>query len=354
MPSLKQTISLNNQLLTKSYLESLSYEQREVLIEQLFNHMREVGWIYPDDNDLKECKKSWKRLVDFVPDLTKTELFNNSDLATDICRYFCHTKFYETREVKRSNNFEVFNDDIKLKAIIKNRLGMDWLLPDAGGNGVNECFNLTYKQILLTGPRSKGYVNPTSIFKCDVAKYLTQKYCPIGGTIFDYSMGWGARMLGVACFNEKEIQYNYIGTDPNTCDDLNNMIKVMELKGCKSYNLGSENIVLDNDSIDFSYSSPPYYDKEIYSSNNTQAASKGEEHFYEVYWRQTLKNVKAALKPGCWFGLNIKDQDRMLNIAKDIFGEVDHEISLRTVRSHLTKTSGNQKYEPIYLFKNIK
>jgi hypothetical protein len=60
------------------------------------------------------------------------------------------------------------------------------------------------------------------------------------------------------------------------------------------------------------------------------------------------------LKAGKYFGLNVKNYPRMVNMAAEVFGNVVEEVSLRTVRSHLTKTAGVTKSELVYIFKNEK
>src|SRR5271165_4525118 len=88
-------IEINDQELTKKYIQSLNKDESLALVEPIFNLLRKTGWIYPDE--LAKVKKSWKTINDYVPDLTANELFNNSSLATDICKYFCH-KFYLATE----------------------------------------------------------------------------------------------------------------------------------------------------------------------------------------------------------------------------------------------------------------
>ena len=60
------------------------------------------------------------------------------------------------------------------------------------------------------------------------------------------------------------------------------------------------------------------------------------------------------LKPGKWFGLNVVNVPKMLEMAKIEFGEVIEEVKLKTVRSHLTKDRGVEKFESIYMFRNPK
>jgi hypothetical protein len=344
-----QVISINNQKLDKHYIQSLSKEQRLELIEPIFHLLRGNGWIYPDD--LNKVKKSWKSLQAFYPDLNNMEVFNNSSLATDICKHFCH-KFYLATERDKKTLLDNFQDDKILKRIIENRLGLDWLEPDDKGPGVNEAFNLSFKMIAIQGQRSMRLTPAISMFKPSIAKYLAMKYSQEGDLIHDYSCGFGGRLLGTISAKRR-----YIGTDPWTVDELENMGEALLFdKSC--YTLiksKSEDYRGDKNSIDFSYSSPPYYSQEYYSSDLSQAYNKGEDYFYNTYWAKTLENVKYMLKPGKWFGLNILAKyDRVIQMAKEQFGEPVEQIGLKTIRSHLTKTKGVEKLEYVYMFKNIK
>jgi hypothetical protein len=142
------------------------------------------------------------------------------------------------------------------------------------------------------------------------------------------------------------------------------MVNDLNLKNIKLINDGSENIKLEENSIDFSFSSPPYMEggkrvQEYYSKDESQAYSKGIDYFYNIYWRNTLKNIKHMLKPNKFFGLNIFDKDpKMINITKEYFGNHVEVFKLKTVKSHLShksKEAGNSiKFENIFIYNNIK
>lgn len=347
-----ELLVLNGQKLNKKYIQSLSKQERLDLIDPIFQIIRDNGFIYMDDE--AAILKSWEKLKKHQPDINSNELFNNSSLATDICKYFCH-KFYLATEVGKPTMLDNFNDDKKLKKIIQNRLGLDWLDHDGKGPGVNEAFNLSFKMIAFQGQRSMRMVNATSMFKPDIAKFMYMKYSKEGETVYDPSSGWGGRMLGAASCGRK-----YIGTDPWTTDELQNMSNHLKLKDVKLIDDGSENVRLDENSIDFSFSSIPYLEQETYVLDNRQAANNGEDHFYNVYWKGTLNNLQYMLKPGKVFGLNILAKyDKVVDMAREQFGEPFEIIKLRTIKSHLGKNlskgdEGITKFEPIYMFKNEK
>lgn len=343
--SQSKIFEINGNKLTKAYIESLTRKQREALVEPIFEIVREIGFVYPDDKD--KVYKEWQRLREFKPDLESNELFNNSSLATYICKYFCRT-FYEATELdkkkktKKPSMLDLFKNDDIMKKLIRNRLGLLW------GDGSMESFNLSPRMI-IQGFRSMRLVNMVSMFKPDIAKYIYMKYAKERDLVYDYSAGFGGRMLGAASCNRK-----YIGIDPLTSNELIQMRDFLHLDNCDILNFCSEHFCYGENVFDLAFSSPPYNNLEIYSEDETQAYNKGSEYFYNVYWVKTLENIKKMLKPNKIFCLNIKDQPIMIDIAKSFFRKID-EIKLRTVRSHLNKKKAAvEKYEPIYVYVNEK
>jgi len=330
--------------LTKHYMQSLSMEEREALVEPTFQYFRKVGFMYPDNKD--KIDKEWDRLKKFEPDLESKELFNNSSLATYICKYFCNS-FYKTTELgkngkKKKSMLDLYNNDDILKKLIRNRFGMLW------NDGATESFNIS-PRMMIQGFRSMRLVNMTSMFKPDVSKYLCMKYSEEGDLVYDYSAGFGGRMLGAASCGRK-----YVGVDPLTIPELYEMQQYLKLENCTLIATCSEDFYDRDNIFDFSFSSPPYYNLEVYSENKSQAYNKGKQYFYEIYWVKTLENIKKMLKPNKVFCLNVKDQPIMVDIADSYFERTD-EIKLRTVRSHLNKKNISvEKYEPIYVYINSK
>lgn len=353
-----EIIKVNGKEISKHYIESLTYEQREELIEPIFVELRKIGFLYPDDLD--QVNKDWNKLKQYNPDTSVDEIYGNSSMATSICRYFCH-EFYNATERGKRTMPELFEDDQLLRKLIKNRLGMDWLKDSTNKKGevlagVNEAFSISFKMI-IQGMRSTRNINQTSIFKPEISKLITMKYSNSGETVFDPSCGFGARLLGCMSSDRK-----YVGTDPMTVGSLEKMAEYFKFDK-NNYRLidsGSEDYRGEENSIDFSYTSPPYNEQEYYGDDDRQAYNKGEDYYYNVYLRKTLENVKYMLKPDRVFGLNIINYPKVVEIAKEYFGEPFEIFKLRLVRSHLTKKSSTSdgreavKYEPVYMFKNKK
>lgn len=145
------------------------------------------------------------------------------------------------------------------------------------------------------------------------AKAVYERFCPKGGVIYDFCMGFGGRMLGAL---SSKNNYRYVGTDPctETFYHLNQLGEWIEsVTGREdSYELhccGSEDFRGPANSVDFAFSSPPYFNLEVYSDEETQCYNKFPEleQWLEGYVRQTIKNIYHMLKPGALYAVNIAD-----------------------------------------------
>lgn len=125
--------------------------------------------------------------------------------------------------------------------------------------------------------------------------------------------GFGGRMLGAL---SSKNNYRYVGTDPctETMYHLHQLGEYIEqVTGREdSYELhccGSEEFKGPKNSIDFAFSSPPYFNLEVYSDEPTQCFNKFPEleEWLEGYVRATIKNIKYMLKPGKFYAVNIAD-----------------------------------------------
>lgn len=125
--------------------------------------------------------------------------------------------------------------------------------------------------------------------------------------------GFGGRMLGAL---SSKNNYKYVGTDPctETMVHLHELGEYIEMVTGReeSYELhccGSEEFRGKPNSIDFAFSSPPYFNLEIYSDEETQCFNKFPvlEDWLEGYVRATIRNIKYMLKPGKVYAVNIAD-----------------------------------------------
>lgn len=183
--------------------------------------------------------------------------------------------------------------------------------------------------------------------------------------------GFGGRMLG-ALSSKKN--FRYVGTDPctETMYHLHQLGEYIEqVTGREDsyalYCCGSEVFKGPENSIDFAFSSPPYFNLEVYSDEETQCYNKFPElnQWLEGYVRETIKNIKHMLKPGRCYAVNIADfkvgggsevayVDEWIRISTEegmpLFDTVYLGVTARAGSAE--QAAGELKKENILIFKN--
>jgi tRNA1(Val) A37 N6-methylase TrmN6 len=193
---------------------------------------------------------------------------------------------------------DAFNDDGTLKKVIENRLGISY----------KETFNISGAMI-RQGLRNSRAAMPASMFMTTVAKYIYDNFSEENGIVYDYSAGFGQRL--VAAMASKN-NLKYIGVEPWTKSfkNLNLLYRyIYQHHRCSLHNIGSENFYDENlkEKICLAFSSPPYFDTEIYCNESTQC-NLGSYKDYLSYWEKTCENIYKMLKSGGYFILNISEK----------------------------------------------
>lgn len=254
-------------------------------------------------------------------------------IGTTLCNYLFPNIFdtpsqHDLDKTDAKSLFEKFHNDEFLRRAIK--------------------FCFSYKNgcpvptSVMGGLRLVGSA-PTN-FRPMNAKAVYERFCEPGGTIFDFCTGFGGRMLG--CLSSKN-NYTYIGCDPNT-ETMYHLHKLGEyieqVTGREnSYELhccGAEDFIGPANSIDFAFSSPPYFDLEIYSDEPTQCYNKFPklDEWLEGFVRGTIRNIVRMLKRGKVYAVNIAD----FNTGGSMVAYVDEWI-------RISKEEGAPLFDTVYL-----
>lgn len=330
---------------TADYLWSLNCQERQDALEKVFSYYRAKGFPYEvlDENDvISKIKKL--RKFDISKVITNEGYVSNSgNLCLDVCRYFCSDKFWKASDIKMMSIEDVFNNDDKLRAVLKNRMGWNTSTED----GTERPYMFTINDTTIrTGIRNSRQGYGVSNFRPTIAKYFYDKYLNSEGTILDYSAGWGARALAAIAGN-----YNYIGIDPLTSENCNNIItfcKNHDLYNGEAvvYNTGSENTEfikehIKEDSVDMCFSCPPYFNLEVYSNDESQSYNKFSDFnsWIEQYWKPTVQNCLYTLKQGGYFVLIIKDIVGKLSLKDEMVKVCEEEgLILKDIYQYKTST----------------
>ena len=187
-------------------------------------------------------------------------------------------------------------------------------------------------------------------------KFL-EKSSPLFGTkagvTWDMSCGYGGRMLGAIAAD-----VHYIGTDPCT-ETYEGLQQIKEEWGSLNRTIelhqeGSEDFWPPYCEVDLCFTSPPYFDWEKYSEEDTQSYKKYPEvqDWIDGFLWNTMDKCHYGLKPGGILAMNVANTKRIKNfeeetirIAKEI-----HYKHIDTWYLQLSSQEGKVKVEPIFIF----
>ncbi len=204
-------------------------------------------------------------------------------------------------------------------------------------------------------------------FRPTAAWAVYNRYCPMGGTVYDPSMGWGGRLVGAfMCGKVKK----YIGCEPSSKTFAGLMQMEADLRWIapsrdlqiEMHQRGSEDFhLLAPSSVDLAFTSTPYFEGdgivEQYSDEPTQSHIKfaDRESWLEGFMGQTIRNCHVAFKPGGILALNVSDE-----LAEAVTDQAVKNgfIHVETLRLRLSKNMGSKhkpggpwKTEPVLVFR---
>jgi len=206
-------------------------------------------------------------------------------------------------------------------------------------------------------------------FKPQNARAIVEHLCPVlWGNVYDYSCGYGGRLLGIGSSNMK---YNYIGVEPNTdtvkyLNFFNDCIE--EAVGVKGTIIQSVSEEYQPEDIDLAFSSPPYFNLEKYSDEDTQCMVRYKtlDEWFDGYVAPTIQRIHRGLNREGLFATNIADYktygqkepvevvQRWIKTAeKNGFkyqGMIKMMLNTRPGVGN-QKLAGREKFEGVYVFK---
>lgn len=167
-------------------------------------------------------------------------------------------------------------------------------------------------------------------------------------SILDFCVGWGSCPVAASVLNIPS--FIGIDTNKNLEQPYNNMIDLLvnELGSTTDFRMIFDDAVTVDYSIldyDCVFTSPPYYNKELYSYCNKRTEKEWDEEFYIPVIRNTFK----YLKVGGYYILNIPTKIYM-NICIELLGEADIIMDMKK-KCHPKNRYTNKDYkEHIYVW----
>ena len=246
-----------------------------------------------------------------------------------------------------------FDNDDKLRLVIHRALTFY-----SDRSSVNEC-NLRRMLSIFSNTSRVSNFRPTA------AKAIFQEFSNEGDTVVDFSAGYGGRLLG--CTAKSPLHWHRAlpqsGPGPSRDDRYSKPTR----KACCPATVHQECAedflpLIAPNSVPLVFSSPPYFNNEQYSDENSQSYLRYP--MYEDWLDRFLGKVVAEsyriLTPGGRFVVNIADIERF-DLAKDLvrmarkYFTLERTLKLRLGnKPYLRKQSGESyKHEPVFVFRKI-
>jgi len=315
--------------------EHITREKYEEVIPQIIEELLNAGFYNTEKYFQKEIDviKEYESLKQDKPDIDKITAQKTTKSNTIIRKYMLH--LYEVEDYKGNNILKLWTKDKLVKAFKS---------LDKPNYTVNSNFSEIKRVIKF---------NPVTIYSPIMTKsILTALDCK---TVFDPCIGWGGRMIGTTCLGE---DFHYTGCEPftKTYERLEEIIKDLNLDSqVDIYHSPVENILdsLNDRRFDMCLTSPPYFDLEVYSHEDTQSIKnyKTYEEWVEGFIRPIIEFVcKNVDKYSCWSVKNIKT-DKKYNLLDDVIkvhGEngwkLDRQFSIKKNTQKNKTTDGDVTY----------
>lgn len=272
------------------------------LVEQLYNYGFDNILKDYNNNSLKDVQVDWNSLQ--TKSINQDFINSTSTVGTAIIKkYMLH--IYQVKSHKGVCIRELWTKENLEKVLRLNR----------------NTHSTPYVTEII---RQLGFMAGTSkvtIYRPLLTKRIVDTFK--AKKVLDVCVGWGGRMLGSVCLDS--VQYTGIEPCTKTFKALKKIEKELKItKQVKLYHGMAEDILpkLDiNNKYDLALTSPPYYNLEIYSDEETQSHHHGS---YEDWVKQFLKPVVFGVIDrlednghSCWSVKNFRT-DKMYPLYDDI------------------------------------
>ena len=172
--------------------------------------------------------------------------------------------------------------------------------------------------------------------------------------MLDMSSGWGDRLIGAIAYG-----CEYTGVDPNVnlkqkYKDIIDFFKA-DPKKYKVFTKGFENFKVKKEEYDLVFSSPPFFDLEVYSDQKTQSIEKFSNlnNWKKYFLFPSLKKSLEGLKAGGHLAIYISDYGKIkyTKDTKDYVKSLGNNEFIGTV--NWINIDGSKAIRNIYVWRKI-
>jgi hypothetical protein len=334
-----------NKPISKSVWSGLDEDGQQEFATEVFHHYRAKGFPLYNLTE-EERRKEYDKLLNYFMEKGDTVIDGDVIRQTMHGLALAWSYMHHSWGVKVGTMltpFEIYGSDVLFMKAIRRRMVRGDFISDAGMRKALRSFS---------GAQSVSNFRPTA------AAAIYRKYAGNEAVVWDMSCGYGGRLLGAMIAQNVA---TYIGTDPAE-DTMRGLLGIAMNFAVGSNTFvelrmqGSETTFLEPESIDFAFTSPPYFDTEKYSSEDTQSYMKygTVETWNDGFLRSTIRNAYIALKHDKYMILNVADVKSHKNLVADTKRIALEEgfVWVEELKLSLSSiTKGGYKYEPVLVFK---
>ena len=311
----------------KNSLKDLIDSEFERILPHLALELETNGFINEYENIRNDIiLKDWKSLKNkkIVKDTTSVSATCVTGMKI-IRKYMPH--FYDVENYKNVSVKSLWNKENLEKALSFNR----------------KYHSTPYVSEIIRSLSFTNGLGKITIYRPILAKIVVSQLEDIK-SVLDISVGWGGRMLGSSSL-DKDVRY--VGIEPckKTYDGLCKIKETLDLKNVQLINKPAEIALFEDipssEKFDLALTSPPYFNLEIYSNEETQSLNYGSyENWIEKFLRPVILNVLSRVKYSAWSVKNFKT-DKKYNLLDDIIKI--HAENNWVMDDKLTFTMSNSK-----------
>jgi hypothetical protein len=330
--------------------QALPDRARERVLEECFLYWRSKGFPYDriDDSDLRADLLA---LTQSDPALAWSSAGVYGSTAGLRLANFFHPRMWSVRSRDAYTPMERFQCDYSLRRMLRHALKI-W--PD------KYSVNATNLRSML---RTFSCTTRVSNFRPTIARAIVERYSNVDQQVVDFSSGFSGRLLGCVAARRR-----YIGIDPSF-DQVHGgvaLTSTLRRVGAPDVDVclhqGPAEDVLTSfmtASAQLIFSSPPYFDRELYSNEPSQSYvrfpkySDWKKHFLEVVILESAR----ILKRGGYLVINVsnvkgyKIADDTLEIASSILRPFARYSLCLARKPYLGTRKTQFKYEPVFVFR---
>lgn len=317
-----------------------SEEDRELLAVRIYKHYKKIGFPYfPTDKLWRYGKFHQLQRTEYVSLLEEDKSIRQTMVGLSLAwSYMPHS--FSVQCGKMRTPLQAYEDDGVFLKVVRKMIKLN----------VGSTTNSLRKTLRIYSG-TQGVSN----FRPSASACIYHHFDCKGKTVWDMSCGYGGRVLGADLVGVGK----YIGTEPCdlTFNGLQEMIGDWITIPTEIHKCGSEEYLPQKGSLDFCFTSPPYFNTEKYSDEENQSWIKypTKEEWLKGFLKKTFENCFLGLKTNGKMVINIANVKSYLTLEEDTV-RVAEEVGFKLIDtwklslSSMPSDDNKFKYEPIFIF----